>query len=339
MTKYLKPLRKLTFVVVILVGISAVAFGSWSCHREYSGPAESITLGTVLLEPTAPIFVAEEQHLFTQNGLDITLKVYDTGLSAVNAMLNGEVDVAAPVAEYVMVAKAFNKDKIQTIASIDEVDYTFIIGRKDRGIQAISDLTGKKIGVARGTVMEFYLGRFLELHGMNIKDVVLVDTKLSQTADAIIGGDIDAVISFAPYAYTAQNKLADNVVLWPVQSSQVFYSLVICRNDWITDHPELVNRLLKSLNRAEDYIVQHPSEARVIVQKRLNLDDAYMDTFWTEHRFSLSLDESLIAAMEDEARWTIANNITTEKQVPYFLNYICIDGLEAIDPEAVKIIR
>jgi len=336
---YLKSLRKFTFIVVILVGISAVTFGSWSCQRGYPGPAESITLGTVLLEPATPIIVAEEQNFFTQNGLNITLKVYDTGLSAVNAMLNGEVDVSAPVAEYILVGKAFNKDKVQTIASIDEADYTFIIGRKDRGIQTISDLKGKKIGVARGTVMEFYLGRFLELHGMNIKDVVLVDTKLSQTADAIIGGDIDAVISFAPYANAAQNKLGDNVVLWPSQCSQVLYALVICREDWITDHPELVSRLLKSLAQAEEYIILHPAEAKVIVQKRLNLDDAYMNTFWPEHQFSLSLDESLIAAMEDEAGWMIVHNLTIEKQVPDFLNYIYTEGLEATQPEAVKIIR
>lgn len=339
MANYLKSLRTSTFIVVILVGISAAAFGSWSCRGGYSGPAESITLGTVLLEPAAPIIVAEEQRFFTQNGLDVTPKLYDTGLGAVNAMLSGEVDVSSPVAEYVLVGKAFNKDKIQTIASIDEVDYTYIIGRKDRGIQAISDLKGKKIGVARGTVMEFYLGRFLELHGMKIKDVVLVDTKLSQTADAIIEGNIDAVISFIPYANTAQNKLGDNVVLWPAQSSQVLYSLVICRNDWITDHPEMVNRLLKSLSQAEEYIVQHPAETKVIVQKRLNLDDAYMSTFWTEHQFSLCLDQSLIAAMEDEARWMMANNLTTEKQVPDFLNYMYIDCLKTIKPEAVNIIR
>lgn len=339
MAKYLKPLRKLTFAVVILVGISAVASSSVSCQRGYSGPAESITLGTVLLEPAAPLIIAEDQQFFTQNGIDITLKVYDTGLSAVNAMLNGEVDIAAPVAEYVLVGKAFNKDKIKTIASIDEADYTFIIGRKDRGIQAIADLKGKKIGVARGTVMEFYLGRFLELHGMNIKDVVLVDTKLTQTADAIIEGNIDAVISFIPYAKTAQNELGDNVVLLPAQCSQVLYGLVICRDGWITGHPDLVNRLLKSLAQAEEYIVQHPAEAKVIVQNRLNLDDAYMSEFWPEHQFSLSLDESLIAAMKDEARWMIADNLTTEKQIPDFLNYMYIDGLKAIKPEAVKIIR
>ena len=58
-----------------------------------------------------------------------------------------------------------------------------------------------------------------------------------------------------------------------------------------------------------------------------------------EHQFSLSLDQSLITAMEDEARWMIKNYLTTEKKVPDFLNYIYADGLKAVKPEAVNIIR
>ena len=54
---------------------------------------------------------------------------------------------------------------------------------------------------------------------------------------------------------------------------------------------------------------------------------------------SFSLDQSLITAMEDEARWMIKNNLTTEKQVPDFLNYIYVDGLKAVKPGAVNIIR
>ena len=43
--------------------------------------------------------------------------------------------------------------------------------------------------------------------------------------------------------------------------------------------------------------------------------------------------------MEDEARWTITNNLTTEKQVPNFSNYIYEDGLRAVKPDAVNIIK
>jgi ABC-type nitrate/sulfonate/bicarbonate transport system substrate-binding protein len=114
---------------------------------------------------------------------------------------------------------------------------------------------------------------------------------------------------------------------------------LISTNEWITKHPDLVGRFLKSLAQAEDYAIRNPAEAKAIVQKSLNLDAAYMETVWSQNQFSLSLDQSLIVTMEDEARWIIKNGLTTEKQVPDFLNYIYEDGLKAIKPETVTIIR
>ena len=75
------------------------------------------------------------------------------------------------------------------------------------------------------------------------------------------------------------------------------------------------------------------------MQKRLGYDDAYIAKVWKDNLFSLSLDHSLVAAMEDEARWMITNKLTAEKKVPDFLDYIDLDGLKAIKPEAVNIIR
>jgi NitT/TauT family transport system substrate-binding protein len=43
--------------------------------------------------------------------------------------------------------------------------------------------------------------------------------------------------------------------------------------------------------------------------------------------------------MEEEARWMIRNNLTGEKQVPNFLDYIYEDGLKAVRPAAVNIVR
>lgn len=332
-------LRVRSIFLVALIAVAAV-FSLWSCTPEtFSGPMASIIIGTVPLEPAAPMIIADEKQFFTKNGLNVTLKYYDSGLSAVNGMFNGEVDMAAPVAEYVLVARAFNKDKVKAVASINEIDYAFILGRKDRDIQTIADLKGKKVGVPKGTVLEFYLGRFLQLRGMSAKDVIPIDVKLGQSANEIINGDVDAVISFQPYITAAQNELGDNVVLWPAQSSQVLYALAICSDNWIKDHPELVERLLKSLALAEDYIIQNPQEARAITQKRLDFDDNYMEIVWPKLRFSLSLEQSLITAMEDEARWMITNNRTTETTVPDFMQYIYVDCLEGIKPQAVDIIR
>jgi NitT/TauT family transport system substrate-binding protein len=64
-----------------------------------------------------------------------------------------------------------------------------------------------------------------------------------------------------------------------------------------------------------------------------------MATIWPLHQYSLTLDQSLITAMEDEGRWMIDNNLTDERQLPNFLESVHEDGLKAIKPEAVNIIR
>lgn len=325
---------------VVLIIFLLVAFGSGSClPGGYSGPMESLTLGTVLLEPSGLIFVAEDQHLFTENGLNVTIQYYETGLSAANAMLTGETEMAGPVTEFVLVGKAFNEEKIQTVGSIDKVDYASIVARKDNGIEAASDLAGKRIGVARGTMLEFRLGRFLELHGMKISDIVLVDTALGKSAEAIASGELDAVLTVPPYTEAVKAKLGDTVVLWPAQGGQLSYQLIVAKTEWIEQHPQLIERFLNAISQAEEYVIQNPQEARRIVQQRMNLTENDIARIWSQNQFSLSLDQSLIVAMEDEARWMIANNLTAETQVPNFLDDIYVDGLDAVKPEAVNIIR
>ena len=64
-----------------------------------------------------------------------------------------------------------------------------------------------------------------------------------------------------------------------------------------------------------------------------------MATVWARNEFSLSLEQSLIAAMENEARWMIKNNLTGRTMVPDFINYIYFNGLTTVKPEAVNIIH
>ena len=103
---------------------------------------------------------------------------------------------------------------------------------------------------------------------------------------------------------------------------------------------KVVVEFLKALNQAEEFIASNPAKAEATQQTLLNnTDDAFLKQSWPLQQFSLSLDESMIAAMEDEARWMIANNLTTQKQVPDFLNYIDLNGLKGVAPESINIIQ
>jgi len=320
----------------MLVAFLAVVLGSVSCSEKM----ESITVAYAPFESTTLFWIAQDQNFFNQNGLNVTPRKYDTGVGSLDGMVNGEADIVVGTNEFPLVGRALQKTGIRTIGSVAKSEFIYLIGRKDRGIEKVSDLKGKRIGTTFRTIAHFYLGRFLELNGMNMQDITLIELKTPEEwVNAVVNGDLDAVVTAQPYANAAKERLGANAIVWSAQNSQPLQTQVIATDEWITKHPDLVNRFLQSLILAEEYIIRNPAEAKAIVQKRLNLDAAYMETVWSQNQFSLSLDQSLIIAMEDEARWMIENNLTTEKQVPDFLDYIYVDGLEAVKPNAVNIIR
>ena len=329
-------MKRIIVVTLVVVVVLSSGFAWSSC----SGRTDSVVVAWSPFESTALLWIAEDRQFFGRNGLDVTLRKYDTGAGTLDGMLKGEADIATGVAEFPVVSRAFRKEKMRIMGNADKAEFIYLIGRRDRGIEEVSDLKGKRVGTTFGTVAHFHLGRFFNLHGVNTNDVTLVDVKTPEEwVNAVANGDIDAIATAQPYASSAEDRLGANAVVWPAQSGQLLYGLIISSDGWVTNHPELAGRFLKSLAQAEEYLISNPTEAKAIVQKRLNLDAAYVEAFWPQNQFALSLDQSLIVAMEDEARWMISNNLTTENQVPNFLDYIYEDALKGIKPGAVNIIR
>ena len=297
-----------------------------------------MTLATLHLETSTLAYVAENQRFFAENGLAVTILEYDTGVASIGAMLKGQADLAG-FSEFVMVGNVLQKQKVRALGIFNKSLTDYLIGLSNRGIANISDLAGKRIGVGLGTSGEFYLGRFLELNRMNLKDVTLVDLPPSKWLDAISSGDVDAVVGWAPYTRQIQERFLNETVNWQIQSGQPVFGIIGGSNEWVANHPDTLIRFWKSLAQAEEFLANHPDEAKAIVQNRLNYDKTYLDSVWPQYTFSVSLNEALIAAMEDEARWLISNNSTPEKVIPNFLDYITEDGLKTAKPEAVSLIR
>jgi ABC-type nitrate/sulfonate/bicarbonate transport system substrate-binding protein len=328
-------MKKIALITLVLLAVFS-AFGSLSC----SPKKESIIVAYSPFESTALFWIAQDQQYFSKNGLELTLRKYDSGAASLSGLLNGEADILVGLTEFPVVRTVFQKGKMAILGNADKGEFIYLIGRTDRGIEKTSDLKGKKVGTAFGTIAQFYLGRFLELNGIKTQDLTLVDLKTpSEWVDAVVNGDVDAVVTAQPYANAARERLGAKGVFWPVQSGQFLHGLVVSTNQWAANHSELVTRFLKSIAQAEEFTFLNPAEAKAIVQKGLDLDAGYMETVWLQNQFTLTLDKSLITAMEDEARWMIENDLTTEQTVPNFNDYIYEDALKAIKPGAVNIIR
>jgi NitT/TauT family transport system substrate-binding protein len=319
--------------------VAAVMVGLPACQSGYTGKMETLTIATVPTEVNALFYIAETQSFFASNGLQVTLKEdYDSGATATAGMLNGEADIASAT-EFLMARQILNKKDIINFGTVARYENTFIIWPTDSGIKTIGDLKGKRIGITLQTISEFYLGRTLELNGMNIQQVTLVDVKAAEAEKALVNDEVDAVVAWEPWVSQINHSMGKEVNTMALQSGQYAYWNLVGTSDWTKKHPDTIVWLMKSLTQAEDYLASHQDEVKAMLGKRMNLDAAYMEVVWPRYQLSLSLDQSLIVAMEDEARWLIENNLTTEKKVPNFRDYIFVDGLETTRPNAVNIIR
>jgi len=168
MTYRFKKLGKPAFILIILAAITGTVFGFYCSAPSYLGKTKSIVIAYSPFESNALLWIAENQQFFNRNGLNVTLRKYDTGVGSLDGVLNGEVDIASGVSDFAMVGKALHKERIRIIGNIDKTELIYLVARKDAGIENVSDLKGKRIGTTLGTIAHFYLGRFLELHGMSI---------------------------------------------------------------------------------------------------------------------------------------------------------------------------
>jgi ABC-type nitrate/sulfonate/bicarbonate transport system substrate-binding protein len=310
-----------------------------ACQAGYTGQVDTITLATPELESNGLFWIAQDRQMFARNGLNVIVIDADAGISAMDAVLRGEADIAG-LGEFPVVQKALQKAGLSVPVCTVKMDYVFVEARADRGIRQVSDLKGKKVGAVSGTIANFFLGRFLELNGVSREALTLVNVPTAAgSVDAIVNGSVDAIVVSEPYATRIRERLGENSVTWPAQSSQPMYGLMVSTEEWTQRHPDQAARFLRSLAQAEEYLLHNPAELEAGIAKHLHVDANFTHAAMSRNRFSLTLDQSLITAMEDEARWMIKSNLTAETQVPNFLDYVYVDGLRAIKPDAVNIIR
>ena len=187
------------------------------------------------------IYIAQEKGFFKRHGLDLDIANYQAGAYAVNDLLADKVDVATATG-FVLALQGFKRPDLRAVAAISSSDNVEVVARRDRGIKNPEDLRGKRIGVSKGTVNEFFLSAFLSLNNILPGEVRTVDLKPADVVTAITEGKIDAAVCFPPFSDTMKKNLGRNAVSWLIQGGQDYYFLMITRDDLIKTRPRAVDR-------------------------------------------------------------------------------------------------
>jgi len=334
-------MKKTIFVLAAVVMVVAVLVGSGCAGVEKPAePLERVTIGisATSLLPSL-VHIAEEKGYFLEEGIDVEIRGYPTGKAALAATFNGEVDIGT-VADTPIVFNSFERNDFAVFVTIlDSAQHAKALARKDRDINTPQDLIGKKVATTIGTTAHFFLVVFFAFNRIDTSDVEIVDLKPGEMVEAIVNGDVDAIFAWEPNILKSQKILEDNAIVLPSMVGYMATFNLASKNDFIENNPQLIRKIIKALIKAEEFIKDNREESVDIIASRLKTDREDVDKIWDGYRFRLSLSQTLVVTLEAEARWAIKNKLTDKTEVPNYLDYIYMDALEKVKPEAIGIIR
>ena len=302
--------------------------------------SEPLRLG-LAMQPSSGLFmIALEKGMFSANGLDVSVKEYPSGKRAmIEGLFTGRVD-AVTTADTPIVFAGLDRSDFRIVASIFFADnVNRIIARKDAGIAKPTDLARKHVATQKASAVHFFLHLFLLEHGFSDKAIQLSFMKAEELPKALAGGEIDAFSMREPYISRAKAMLGGNAVIFSASGIYEQVEEVVVTEDIIDKKPETVRKLLQALLQAEAFIDDYPEQSMTIIAHRLGVDRSSIKDIWPEVKLRVSLEQSLVLRLEDQAYWAIKAGLTSHTAVPNYLSVIHTESLEAIRPDAVSIIR
>ena len=327
------------FTVLVLTAIAVIALTVTGCQPEKQvGPPEKVTIAYSTSFSAVLVHIAFTKGYFGEEGLDATPQPHASGKEALQSVLEGKADLAT-VADTPIMFAIMNGKKISTLAVIQTTNNEAIVARRDRGIAKPSDLKGKKIGLTLGTTGDFFADSFLLAHGIDRKQVKIIDLKPDEMAAALGVGKVDAVSAWNPTLIQLKKELGNQGIIFFGESLYTEIFCVVAGQEYVKNNPAAIKKVLRALLQAETFVQQQPEEARCLVAEFIKTDKVILDETWDDFTFRVALDQALLVDLEEQTRWAIKNRLTVRRDIPNYLDFIYVDGLQAVKPAAVRIVR
>ena len=317
---------------------AAVAL-AWAVAAGLAAPAadaaDRLRIAASRAPVSLPLYVAQQRGFFADEQLDVAITDCIGGARCLRLMLDDKADLAT-ASEMPIVLQAFGHADVAILATmVHASDNLKLIARKASGVTRSEQLGGRKVGVIAGTAAQYLLETHLLNVGVDPHHVTLVPLQAEDAVAALQSGRIDAVAVWEPFGYAALHG-ADAVGLrLPISGGYIeSYNLVGRRVEFARRDAVMV-RLLRAVERAEQFIQARPAEAQAILREQLKLDQHFVDWVWGGLAFRLSLDQALLTTMEGEVRWAQREGHVAEGARPNVLTLIHPGPLKTVRPAAV----
>ena len=311
----MKKLLTVLLSLVLLLGLTACG------NSAEDAESQTVKIGLLSIDDSLPFFVAEQDGLFEEYGVDVELVPFGSALDKETALEAGEIDgdMTDLVVTGLLQKGGLDVKIVSTALGAEPNEGRFVLlASPGSGITDISQLKGQTIAIGNNTIIQYVGDKMCEMNGFAESDIITENIPdLALRMETLLSDGIPAAILPDPLATVALKNgavsLVDDTELTdengnPVNLSQ---SVVIFRQEAIDQKADAIKSAMQAYNEAKNKITNDPESYRQALLEFTsipeNLADSYAMPSYTA--YSLPTQEEVEAVFE----WMLKKGLLDEK--------------------------
>jgi NitT/TauT family transport system substrate-binding protein len=211
----------------------------------------------------APWVLAKHLGYYTEAGYDVEFVVARGGVDVAKQVGVGNAPIGGAIGDTPVIVRG-NGVPVKSVGLMGGGALTVVVGRKDRGINKLEDLKGKKISVLSFQDTTYYalLGA-LASKGITKNDVNAEAVGPANVAKFVIAGTVDACACTPDWEIDVKEAVKDTVSLPTTDYFQSMAQAILTSDKMIAERPDMVRAIVKATLRGMKYVMDDPAKAAV----------------------------------------------------------------------------
>jgi NitT/TauT family transport system substrate-binding protein len=253
-------------------------------------------------------YAAQEKGFYKKEGLNVNMIRGVSGMDNAKRVSTGTCTVASGGVDTLVIARS-EGFKARAIGVWHTKSMHVVYARKDRGINSVKDLEGKKIATVAKEDGQVLFPPFAKAAGINPAKVQFVEMDWGSKVPSVMSGSVDALVTYVTvgpnvYKVANKNKIKITEFLYADHGLDLYSNGFLVTEKRIAQEPDFLRKFLRASIRGLAYGVEHPEESTAIFSKhKPEIDKELAKAHW-----SIAVDHLITADTEKNGLGHIAES-------------------------------
>ncbi|NLL52400.1 MAG: ABC transporter substrate-binding protein [Peptococcaceae bacterium] len=302
--------------VRILLGLSIIASFLFvlllgGCGQQ-TKESQVLKLGLLPIEENLPFYVAEQEGMFEQAGINVELISFSSAQEMLAAIQSGQID--GEITDLIvtnLLKKGGTDVRIAAISlGLTPLEGRFaILSSPQSSLRKVEDLKNVNIGGTENTIIHYVIDSLLTKHGFSPEEIQITSIpKFPVRLEMLLHNEVEAAVFTDPLASFAEMQGAHLII--DDTTDNISQTVIIFRNKTLEEKEQAVKVVLKVYEQAGQAINQNPERYRDLIVVKAQVPEALKETYKipTYSKLQLPSEEQLSKVMQ----WMVSKKLLSE---------------------------